>query len=293
MNTLVKALPSCTIQWYLLLSGIMVLLVACGRNTAGSLSQSPLASLAHVAAPDSPDAPKPNESNVQQPAPIASSSDSCTASHAPGGFRDPLPPAQVWDPDGPKRVGLQAGHWLTEEVPAELSRLQHGTSGGGKQEWELTLDLAQRTAGLLEAAGIEVDILPSTVPPRYKAHAFLSIHADGDTAGRLRGFKISRPGFSSIPATDDRFVNTLHRAYGSATMLPRDDDHITVRMLYYYAFNSRRYCHAVAPGVPQANIEAGFLTNATDRQVLLGNPDLAAKGIADGILAFLNEATHS
>jgi N-acetylmuramoyl-L-alanine amidase len=58
-------------------------------------------------------------------------------------------------------------------------------------------------------------------------------------------------------------------------------------MEYSYAFNSRWYCHAVAPGVPQAILEAGFLTNAVDRRVPLGNPDAAARGIAEGILTFL------
>jgi N-acetylmuramoyl-L-alanine amidase len=61
-------------------------------------------------------------------------------------------------------------------------------------------------------------------------------------------------------------------------------------MRYYYAFNSRRYCHAVAPGVPQAIVEAGFLTNAADRGILLGNPDAAARGLADGILRFLRDS---
>ena len=62
-----------------------------------------------------------------------------------------------------------------------------------------------------------------------------------------------------------------------------------MRMLYYYAFNSRRYCHAVAPGVPQAIVETGFLTSAVDRQLLLGNPQAAAKGIANGVLEFLTK----
>jgi N-acetylmuramoyl-L-alanine amidase len=62
-------------------------------------------------------------------------------------------------------------------------------------------------------------------------------------------------------------------------------------MTYYYAFNSRRYCHAVAPGVPQAIIETGFLTSASDRQLLIGNPSVPAQGIADGIRAFLESST--
>ena len=204
-------------------------------------------------------------------------------------WREPLPPTPRYNPAGPKRVGLQAGHWLTEQVPAELRGLGHGATGGGKMEWEVNLDLARRTKALLEAQGVEVDLLPTTVPVRYRAHLFVSIHADGDTTGRNRGFKIARPAFSSLPSDDDRLIESLYSAYGAATGLRRDDANITPRMRYYYAFNARRFCHAVAPGVPQAIVETGFLTNAADRQLLLGSPDLVARGIADGILRFLRE----
>lgn len=219
--------------------------------------------------------------------------DSCpTAPVGRSAFRDPLPTAPVWNPPGPKRVALQAGHWLNEQVPPELRGLQAGASGGGKQEWQVNLDIAQRTAQLLEAEGVEVDVLPTTVPERYRAHAFIAIHADGDLSGLLRGYKIARPGFSSIPETDDQLVEALYAAYGPATGLRRDDEHISMRMRYYYAFNSRRFCHAVATGVPQAIVETGFLTSAADRQLLLGNPDAAARGIADGVLAFLNSTAR-
>ncbi len=202
-------------------------------------------------------------------------------------FRTPLAPAPLYDPPGPKRVGLQAGHWLTDEVPPELGRLQAGSVGGGKQEWQVNLDVAQRTAALLESTGVQVDVLPSTIPPRYRANAFVALHADGDAAGQARGFKVARPGFSSLSDVDDRLVDTLNQVYAADTELPRDDEHISLRMRYYYAFNSRRYCHAVAPGVPQAIIEMGYLTSATDRQSLIGNPDRLARGVADGIQTFL------
>jgi len=203
-------------------------------------------------------------------------------------FRTPLPPAPLYDPPGPRRIGLQAGHWLNEDVPPELGRLQGGAVGGGKQEWQVNLDIAQRTAALLENAGVQVDVLPATVPPRYQANAFIALHADGDPAGLAHGFKVARPGFSSLPVVDDQLVDTLNQVYGADTALPRDDEHISLRMRYYYAFNSRRYCHAVAPGVPQAIIEMGYLTSAEDRGYLIGDPDLLAHGLADGILSFLN-----
>jgi N-acetylmuramoyl-L-alanine amidase len=59
-------------------------------------------------------------------------------------------------------------------------------------------------------------------------------------------------------------------------------------MRYYYAFNSRRYCHAVAPGVPQAIVEMAYLTSATDRQYLIGDPDRLARALADSVQTFLS-----
>jgi N-acetylmuramoyl-L-alanine amidase len=202
-------------------------------------------------------------------------------------FREPLAPAPLYDPPGPKRVGLQAGHWLTDQVPPELGRLQNGAVGGGKQEWEVNLEVAQRVAAQLEARGIQVDVLPATVPPRYRANAFIALHADGDPAGQARGFKVARPGFSSLPDVDDRLVQAINDTYGVETELPRDDEHISLRMRYYYAFNSRRYCHAVAPGVPQAIVEMGYLTSAADRQYLIGDPSRLANALADSIQSFL------
>ncbi|MDP2936814.1 MAG: N-acetylmuramoyl-L-alanine amidase [Dehalococcoidia bacterium] len=205
-----------------------------------------------------------------------------------GSFRDPFPPAPVWNPPGPKRVWLQAGHWRNNEVPRELGRLiGSGTSGGGRAEWEVNLDIAQRAAAVLESYGVQVDILPATVPPGYRAHAFISIHADGDLSGALSGYKVARAGFSPIPETDDVLVDALYAEYGPATGLRRDDPHVSLRMRYYYAFNTRRYCHAIAYGVPAAIIETGFLTNVSDRALLLGQPDLAAEGVARGVLSFL------
>ena len=215
------------------------------------------------------------------------------SANAPNFFRSlrlPLPAAPLYNPPGPKRVGLQAGHWQNDQVPAELGRLQGGAVGGGKQEWQVNLDVAQRAAGLLEASGIDVDVLPATIPPHYQAHAFIAIHADGDTTAETRGFKVARPGFSSIPAVDDQLVDAINQLYAADTQLPRDDEHISLRMRYYYAFNSRRYCHAVAPGVPQAIVEMAYLTNATDREYLIGDPDRLARGIADSVRAFLLSA---
>jgi N-acetylmuramoyl-L-alanine amidase len=185
-------------------------------------------------------------------------------------------------------VGLQAGHWDTNSVPYELRRLSPGSTAGGWTEAELNMLLARHTARILEEAGIEVDILATTIPIRYRSHAFVSIHADGDTSGRLNGYKIARPAISSIPEADDEFVRIMYEEYGAATGMARDsDNHISRRMTYYYAFNTRRYQHAIDVGTPAQILETGFLTNADDRAFLTGRPEVAARGIANGILRFL------
>ncbi len=204
------------------------------------------------------------------------------------GFRDPLPPSPVWNPSGTKRVGLQVGHWNTYNVPDELRRLSAGSSAGGWNEWEAAMLIATQAKGFLEGADVEVDLLPTAIPVRYRAHAFVSIHLDGDTSGRLNGYKMARPGFSSIPQADDDFVRVMYQEYGAATGMARDaDEHISRRMTYYYAFNTRRYQHAIDLGTPAMIVETGFLTNASDRAFLTGKPELAGRGIANGVLRFL------
>src|SRR5688572_316427 len=120
-----------------------------------------------------------------------------------------------------RRVGLQAGHWRSSELPDELRRLRGntGTSGGGVAEWELNLDVARRAARRLEAEGITVDVLPATVPPGYTADAFVAIHADGDAAGRLSGYKLARATRSQIPEEDDRLLAAISETYAAATGL--------------------------------------------------------------------------
>jgi N-acetylmuramoyl-L-alanine amidase len=189
---------------------------------------------------------------------------------------------------GPPRVGLQVGHLQAGELPDELEQLRDSTGarGGGKEEWEVNLDIARRVAARLEAQGIVVDILPATVPPEYMADAFVAIHADGDSSGSASGFKAAHGRGRS--SRDPRLVQLLYEEYGRATGLP-EDPQITRNMRGYYAFSYRRFQHAVSPLTPAAILETGFLTSAQDRRILLAQPDRAADGIAGAILRFLEE----
>jgi N-acetylmuramoyl-L-alanine amidase len=188
-------------------------------------------------------------------------------------------------PEGPVRIGLQAGHWKAAEVPDYLSDLRsNGTNGGGKAEWEVNLEIAKRTAGRLEKLGYVVDVLPTTVPPAYRAHLFIAIHADGALDPAATGYRVAAPRRDPTQKAAG-FVDLLERTYAEATGLKKLPT-VTRRMQAYYAFNSRRYQHALHPMTIGVIIETGFLTSAADRRLIVNDPDRVAKGIADAVAQF-------
>lgn len=198
--------------------------------------------------------------------------------------RAPSPPASP----APQRIGIQAGHWLTDEVPDELAKLRDLGGGyyGDLTEGAYVLDIARRVAMRLAAKGYVVDVLPATVPERYRADVFVSLHADGDETGTARGYKVAH-GAERGPY-EDTLVGVLTAEYARATHLPLDTN-VTDAMTEYYAFRYWRFHHAVAPLTPAAIIELGFLTNAADRTLLLRQRDLVAIAIANAIARFLDE----
>lgn len=195
--------------------------------------------------------------------------------------------AEGWTPP-PRRVGLQVGHLRIDELPDDQARLrtQTGGSGGGIREVDLNLAIVERTAALLLARGVAVDILPAAVPPGYTADLFLAVHCDAVTDAGANGFKLARYRASARPAHDDALVEALRARYAAATGLPWDDN-IARGMSGYYAYNQRLYRSVIAPSTPAAIIELGFLTNAYDRAFLLGNQDLIAAALAGGIMDYL------
>ena len=189
------------------------------------------------------------------------------------------------------KVALQAGHYKMNELPPALAPIskQLGTYGGGRNEPQLTFDMAQRTAKLLQDQGVQVDVLPATVPTGYTADAFVSLHADGATSKDRRGYKVSTRYESMVAVQDALLVEALTEEYNAATGLPQDyrigDD-----MRDYYAFTPLRPNYRVSLYTPAAIIEMGFMTNAADRELLFDAPDRAAQGLANGIIRFLETA---
>jgi N-acetylmuramoyl-L-alanine amidase len=201
-------------------------------------------------------------------------------------YPGPIPTPEQWvAPDGPVKIALQAGHWRANEAPPELEGLKdNGTKGGGKAEWEVNLAIARTTAAMLEKRGYVVDILPAVVPPDYRAHLFISIHADGSPNEKASGYRISGPRRDATGRAS-RMVELLEESYGKATGLRQLPD-VTRRMENYYAFNFRRYEHALHPMTIAVILETGFLTSPSDREIIVNDTERVARGIVEAVMAF-------
>ncbi len=208
----------------------------------------------------------------------------------PGLIRIPKPNM----PPGPRRIGLQAGHWKTDEVPDELGKritTQTGTSSAGTKEVDVNLDIAQRVRAQLIARGFVVDIIPTTVPAGYLADVFIALHADGDGTGENSGFKLAHG--SRRGPYEDKLIALLREEYAKATNMSEDSTHVGRNMQAYYAFNWGRYQHAAAAHTPAAILEMGYLSNDDDRATLTDKADRVATGIMSGIVRFLAEVPQS
>jgi N-acetylmuramoyl-L-alanine amidase len=202
-------------------------------------------------------------------------------------FLAPPPIDRVRGVLSPWRVGIQAGHWKIDELPFELNRLRRDTGAqwGSLTEGEVNLAIARRVALQLQQAGVVVDLLPATVPPGYDADAFVAIHADDGGGTREAGWKVASPWRSSEASRKLR--DSVAFAYALTTGLPSDRYGVSYNMRGYYAFSWTRFSHAVAPTTPAAIIETGFLTSATDRRIIVEDPERSARGISLGIIMFL------
>jgi N-acetylmuramoyl-L-alanine amidase len=168
-----------------------------------------------------------------------------------------------------QRIGIIAGH--------------SGNDSGavcedGRTEAEAVQRIVARVVRRLERAGASVDVLEEYDErlDGYTAGAMVSIHAD--SCIDRSGFKVARAAASTKAELEDFLVGCLGARYAETTAIPFDASTITEDMTEYHAFKR------VAPSTPSAIIETGFL--AGDWPVIGEQPDLAAAGIADGVICF-------
>lgn len=170
-----------------------------------------------------------------------------------------------------RRIGIVVGHKDFDSG---------AVCDDGLTEGSTVADIAERTAARLRRLGAEVDLLAEYDERLngYEADVLVSIHAD--SCIDRSGYKIARSETSVIPDVEDRLVNCLTQSYGESTGLAFDANSITPDMTQYHAFKR------VAPGTPAVIIEVGFLGG--DAAVIVRRPDLPARGIANGIVCFLD-----
>lgn len=201
-------------------------------------------------------------------------------------YPGPIPTPADWQPpEGPVKIALQAGHWRAHEAPDELRGLRdNGTRWRDVAEWEANLVIAERSAEMLRELGYEAEVLPAVVPPGYRAHLFIAIHADGAGDPRASGYRVAAPRLDATGRAAG-IVALLEESYGEETGLRRLPT-VTRRMSNYYAFNFRRYEHALHPMTIAVILETGFITSERDRAVILSDPDRAARGIVTAVTRF-------
>ncbi|MEM7415604.1 MAG: N-acetylmuramoyl-L-alanine amidase [Gemmatimonadota bacterium] len=228
-------------------------------------------------------APRPREVAPVQEAPRSSR---VRRSRSRSRYSSRTPTPSEWEaPEGPVRIALQAGHWRAREAPWELSGLRNnGTQWQGTPEWEVNLEIAELAADMLREDGYIVDVLPAVVPPDYRAHLFVAIHADGAEDPNASGYRIAAPRRDATGRAAE-VVEIMRDTYGEATGI-RELTTVTRRMQNYYAFNFRRYEHSLHPMTIAIILETGFMTSARDRRVIFDAPERAARGIVDAVREF-------
>lgn len=178
----------------------------------------------------------------------------------------------------PQRVAAAAGQRVAL-IAGHRGHDPGAVCPNGLTEQEVNERIAVLAADRLRRAGAEVLVLDE-YDKRLQglaADALVSIHAD--SCIDRSGFKVARSETSLIADVEDRLVACLSQAYQADTGLTFDSNSITPDMTGYHAFKR------IASQTPGAIIEVGFL--GADQGILAQRPELPARGIANGVLCFL------
>jgi N-acetylmuramoyl-L-alanine amidase len=179
-----------------------------------------------------------------------------------------------------KQVAIISGHAGNDSGAI----CEDGSGQPTIQEADINAAVAKLVAERLRQAGADVEILEEYDPrlQGLRADVLLSLHAD--SCIDASGYKSSRYINSTIPDIVDRLIACVNLNYEAATELTENVDTITENMTKYHAF--RR----IDAQTPAAILELGFLGG--DNDLLANQQDLLARGIADGLLCFLDGGPH-
>ena len=189
-----------------------------------------------------------------------------------------LTPSPLYPSPTPRplpRLGLVAGHWGNDSG---------AVCDDGLTEAEINLSVATKVKAILAAQGYQVDILREfdLNLTGYRALALVSIHADSCVYinDEAKGFKVAAALSNPYPEKAARLIACLSDRYHQATEMEFHAGSVTRDMTSYHAFDE------IHSETTAAIIETGFMN--LDRQKLTQEQDTVARGIAEGILCFLN-----
>lgn len=154
----------------------------------------------------------------------------------------------------------------------------------GLTELDVNTAIALEVVNMLQQAGFRADLLEEYDArlDGYRAVAIISIHADACLSinDDATGFKIAAALDTQVPDRAQRLVTCLVDRYAHVTSMNYHPTSITRDMTQYHTF------YEIDAQVPAAIIETGFLH--LDRDFLTGSPAVAARGIVDGLMCYVN-----
>lgn len=184
-------------------------------------------------------------------------------------------------------VIIQAGH---EHIQTNCDTSMRGSTGA-HDEIIWTPDVSDRVVALLVAHGVQarhVNANFNCTADRLRDYeAAIAIHYQSDPPHQSGYFcGVGSPAKDGAAAASWKLCTSIRSQYQAATHLaPRpawDSENIT----YYYMFR------ALSAKTPFALIECGTgAPGAPDHEFLWKHKDVVARGIANGILAYLGKAT--
>lgn len=190
-------------------------------------------------------------------------------------------------PNYARRIGIIAGHSGPENDPGAVCLDENGAVV--LTEREVNSAVAFLVWQELRDLSYNVDLLEEwdSRLHGYHADALVSIHANTcsedyvDQEGNpLSGFLVDKAETRSWNMPDGVLVNCIAASYSEATQLEQRFD-LPQDMAGYHAFQK------ISATTPGAIIEIGFMLG--DRELITTRADLVARGIADGILCYLDE----
>ncbi len=187
----------------------------------------------------------------------------------------PLPTVQP-TPNWLRKIGIVAGHRGPELDPGAVCP-------DGLTEADINFNVAQLVVRELRGQGYSVDLLDEFDPrlDNYQAAALVSIHANTcqDFGEVVSGYLVAAAAARvTARGDDDILVDCIADYYEQNTSLERHYG-LTEDMTNYHTF---REIHPLTPAVI---IELGFML--ADRDLLTQRPEVAARGITEGVVCFL------